>query len=149
MRQTIKANVQILVILFVATMLLICISIVIGSGVQPQIAAAQQPLPSPSLARSAFTEEKLAAFGLSLSDIEAAAGPHDLRVTVSASPGSVPSGGSATFTISITNLSTSNTAQYILFSQSLPGAMTGGTPNFGSLNVISNGLNPPTWLITN
>lgn len=145
---TMKANIQILAILLVAIGLLICLSIVVGSGVQPQIAAAQEPSASPSPAIGTFSEERLAAFGLSLDDIQAAAGPFNLQVTVNANTTSVPSGGSVTFTVIIAN-SGPNPAQYILFSQSLPPGMTGGTPNFGSVNAISNGLNPPTWLITN
>lgn len=152
MSQTIKANIQILAILLVATGLLIFLSIAVGTSVQPQIAIAQEPLPSPAAARSSFSKEKLAAFGLSLEDIQAAAASFNLQVTVNVSPPSVPSGGQATFTVTITNLSSStDPAQYILFSQSLPPGMTGGTPNFGGggVNAISNGLNPPTWLITN
>ncbi len=148
MYQTIKTNVQILAILLVATALLIGLSILVGTNMQPQIAAAQEPLVNAQAARNTFSKEKLAAFGLSLEDIQAAAGPYDLQVTVTPSSASIPSGGTATFTVRITNLGP-NTAQYILFSRSLPGGMTGETFNFGSVNAISNGLNPPTWLITN
>jgi len=150
MSQTIKANIQILAILLVATGLLIFLSIAVGTGVQPQIAIAQEPLPSPAAARSSFSKEKLAAFGLSLEDIQAAAASFNLQVTVNVSPPSVSSPGVATFTIIITN-GGPQTAQYILFSQSLPPGMTGGDPNFvpAGVNAISNGLNPPTWLITN
>lgn len=148
MNNTIKTNIQILAILLVAIVLLICLSFVVGSGIQPQVAVAQAPLPSPSAARNAFTAEKLAAYGLSLQDIQAAA-LYDLKVEVTANAASVPSGGAVVFTVKITNLGPT-LAQYILFSQSLPPGMTGGTPNFGSLTAISDGKNPPsTWLITN
>jgi uncharacterized repeat protein (TIGR01451 family) len=150
MNQTMKANIQILVILFVATVLLICLSIVLGNGIQPQIAIAQEPLDNLEAARRSFSKEKLAAFGLTLKDIEAAAGPYNLQVTVNVNNPSIPSGGSVIYTVRLRNLGP-NPAQYILFSQILPPGMTGGSPNFagGGVTAISNGLNPPTWLITN
>ncbi|HXV42699.1 MAG TPA: hypothetical protein VEC96_06520, partial [Anaerolineae bacterium] len=147
---TIKANIQTLAILLVAIAFLIGLSIMVGPGVQPYVAVAQEPLPSPEAVRKSFSQERLAAFGLSLEDIQAAAGPFNLQVTVTANPPNLPSGGQATYTVNISNLGTT-TAQYIIFSQSLPAGMSGGTPNFagGGVNAIPNGPNPTAWLITN
>lgn len=146
MSKTIKTNLQILVILLIAVAFLVGLSVVAGMGLQPQVAIAQAPLPSPDAARKAFTAEKLSAFGLSLKEIEAAA-LYDLQVSVTASSASIASGGTVTFTVTIYNAGP-NPAQYILFSQSLPTNMSGGTPNFNGLTAISNGSNPSTWLIT-
>lgn len=151
MGQKFKTNIQILVILFMAVVFLVCLAMLVGNNIQPPIVIAQEPTAGPDAIRDSFSKERLAAFGLSLEEIEAAAGPVNLQVGVRSSAVTVPTGGAVTFTIAVTNPSTSpNNTQYILFSQTLPNTMIGGTnPNFGGLTAISNGLNPPTWLITN
>jgi uncharacterized repeat protein (TIGR01451 family) len=144
-----KTNLQILFVLFIVAVLLVCLSFMTATDLQPVIA--QEPPINATSVLETFSREDLAAFGLSLEEIQAASGNFDVRVSVRASTSSVSSGGLVTFTTTITN-GGPDLAQYLLFSQNLPAGITPAnpTPVFGpGVTAISNGANPPTWLLTN
>lgn len=133
-------------------LLLIAVSVLVGTMVtlSPSLVTAQEPegdKPEPS---EGFTEEALAPFQVYSSTLNLAkAPPFDLQVVKRTTTPAVTSGGFATFVITITNLSTTNAANGVLFYDDYPDQMSQVTYQFNVGNVVSNGVSKPTWLFLN
>ncbi len=140
-----KIHLQLFLIMFMTAVVLVGLSLLVGTGVRPQMVVAQEPLVSPDPPVNTFSLETLEAYGISLEEIQAA-GSFTLQVKVSASATSVSAGDLVTFTTTITNLG-SSTAQYILFSSTLPTCLSSVTTNFGSVGYISDNAASPTYLL--
>ncbi len=142
-----KTSLQILFVLLIVAVVLVGLSFIATTDMEP--AFAQEPPVQGTPALNTFSEETLAAYGLSIEDIEAALTPlniNNIEVSVSVNPASIPNGRSVTFTTTITNQGPGS-VQYLLFSRVLPSGMAASPPTGTTL--ISNGLNPPTWLLPN
>lgn len=145
--QPLKTQIQLFFIMFMTAVVLVSLSLLVGTGVRPQMVVAQEPLVSPDPLITTFSLETLEAYGLSAADIQAAATlSFTLQVKVSASATSVDAGNPVTFTTTITNLGP-DTAQYIFFSSTLPTCLSGVTTNFGLVDYHSNNAAPPTYLL--
>jgi uncharacterized repeat protein (TIGR01451 family) len=126
MYQKIKPLVQIFSILILTTIMLLLLSIIIGTNTHLPTAAAQEP-PKDNLPPFPVSEETLATFGLSASLIQASSLlTSELEITKKTNALSVTSGSAVTFTISITNHGP-NPISYTLFYDDFPVEMKDAT----------------------
>ena len=145
MYEQVKSNIQLTIVLALVAAGLILLSLLIGSNLQPQTAAAQGPVavtPSPVI----LSEETRAIFDQVIGSMQIAAGTsYNLQVTKVANKTSFDSGDSVTFTITITNKDT-QAAQWISLQEELPSQLTDVTFQFTGTDAISDNQPNPTWL---
>jgi uncharacterized repeat protein (TIGR01451 family) len=143
-----STEIQLMLVLFFAAITLVAVSMLLG-GLSSRPAMAQGPIPI-STPTVAFTPAPLAAFGLTADSIVGLAVPsYDLSIANTAQVISVTSGSIVTYTMTITNNSTSS-AQYFYFYDSYPSEMVQPINYTFSAGVtaLSNAAANPQWLIT-
>lgn len=145
MYKKVKDKLQLFFSLFLAAIVILALSIMIGVNLRPLPVTAQEPDTEPPFSGS-IDEKDLAEFGLSIQDIQPLAGDYDLKVTKQANVTSVDSGDQVEFTISIQNVG-SNEVQLTIFYDDYPPQMQNVSYDFGTTNVLSNGQAKPRWAI--